>query len=345
VALTGAGVALIGIGLMLLLMRGLIRRIRGLSVATERVAQGDFTSKLAVRENRQDELDHLGSAFNRMSVEIQALLERTAQAARMERELETAQLVQKRFAPEPDWEDPRVSLAGRIWSASECAGDWWHHRVIGDRLIVAIGDVTGHGVSSALITAAAHAGFHGALSRLREEDSLEQWVSDILELTNHAVVVSAQKEAAMSFLLSICDLRTGELAYGNAGHHPVYMIPQGGKLKPLLSKQGPQLGTEARLGIEVARAQLQPGDRLLWYTDGLVEGFDAEGQPVNKSRLQRAMKATQEATFDSASKWLSDVIQKTVGCGPEDMLKLERPDDITVIAIQLRAALGRKQAA
>ena len=222
VFMTGVGVALAGIGSMLLLIGGLLRRLKVISGATEKVGSGDFTFRVPVRPSRIDELDVLGGAFNHMSAEIQALILRTAHAARMERELETAQLVQRRFAPSGDVEKREFSLAGRLWPASECAGDWWHYssHASGRRLVIAIGDVTGHGVSSALITAAAHAGFHGSLYKLDEKTDIEQWVIELLEATNHAVYVSAKNESEMSFAVAVIDFVTGEMAYGSAGHHP-----------------------------------------------------------------------------------------------------------------------------
>jgi serine phosphatase RsbU (regulator of sigma subunit) len=339
VFLTGAGVAFAGIGSMLFLMGGLTRRLKVITGATEKVGHGDFTFRVPIREKRVDELDVLGTAFNHMSAEIQALILKTAHAARMEKELETAQLVQRRFTPSGDVQRPEFTLAGRLWPASECAGDWWHYSAHeqGRRLVIAIGDVTGHGVSSALITAAAHAGFHGALHRLDGTQTIDEWVSELLEATNHAVFVSAKNESEMSFSVSVVDFVTGEMAYGSAGHHPQYLRSASGPLKPLIPEQSPQLGKSPRLGTKASRVQLHAGDRIIWYTDGLIEGKDAAGSAIGKSRFQRAIRSTASADSEPAAQWLSKIMQGTVGCPPEELAKLERADDITVIAFQFRS--------
>src|SRR5690606_35511909 len=104
-----------------------------------------------------DEVGGLAQGFNFMAGEVSRLMEETKEAARMEGELETVRLVQETLFPEPVKRVGDFHLAGHFEPASECGGDWWHYCKVGDKLFIWIGDATGHGAPSAMVTSAAKA--------------------------------------------------------------------------------------------------------------------------------------------------------------------------------------------
>ena len=193
-----------------------------------------------------------------------------------------------------------------------------------------------------MITAAAHAGFHAALHRLDVKADPSSWVSELLEGTNHAVYVSAKNESEMSFAVAVVDFENGRMAYGSAGHHPQYLQSGTGAIKALLAQQAPQLGKAPVLGTRASTVDLQPGDRVIWYTDGLVEGNDAKGEAIGKARFQRAIRAAKLESSDGAVEWLEKVIEGTVGCKSSALPELARADDITVIALQFKARIAAR---
>ncbi|RZA04495.1 MAG: HAMP domain-containing protein, partial [Proteobacteria bacterium] len=140
--IVGFSIFLLAIGLAALLIKGLVVRLRQLWFATQRIAEGDFSSRIDTKGGGSDELAALAGSFNEMSGRISDLMEETAARARMAKELETAQAVQRGFFPKHPYLAPNLRLSGAYQPASECAGDWWGHAVHGDTVYVAIGDVT-----------------------------------------------------------------------------------------------------------------------------------------------------------------------------------------------------------
>jgi sigma-B regulation protein RsbU (phosphoserine phosphatase) len=121
-------ILLLAIGVTFLFVRGLTARLRELWQATERVGRGDFSLRLDPSKGQSDEISDLAGSFNAMSSKIDELVLQTADKARMEKELETAQAVQSRFFPPENFTHTNLTLAGQYVPASECAGDWWHYR-------------------------------------------------------------------------------------------------------------------------------------------------------------------------------------------------------------------------
>jgi len=151
------GMMLVGIAIFLgvLFSISITNPIKALLKGTQEIAKGNFTEKTVVNTN--DELGVLSDSFNLMSDEIVRLMEQTAEKARMEKELETAQTVQNTLFPESKTTIGNVQITGHYHPASECGGDWWFYSPMGERVFYWIGDATGHGVSAALVTSAARA--------------------------------------------------------------------------------------------------------------------------------------------------------------------------------------------
>ena len=149
----------------------IVRPILELSGAAGRMARGDFSVRVAERPamlkwRSGDEVMTLTHAFNGMAERIGQLMSEVGHKARMETELETARLVQTRFFPQRAFEHGGFRISGRSIAATECGGDWWNYRHVGGWLYVAMGDVTGHGVSAALVTSAAHFAFSRLMRKL-----------------------------------------------------------------------------------------------------------------------------------------------------------------------------------
>ena len=119
-----------------------------------------------------------------------------------------------------------MSLAGHAVPATECAGDWWHYRQIGDQMIVVIGDVTGHGVSAALITAAAHSAFAALMEELAKTPTQAISAALIVERLNVGIFATCGGSSSMSFQASVIDLIEGKLSFINAEHRPAYIFRQ-----------------------------------------------------------------------------------------------------------------------
>lgn len=247
---------------------GLTGALSDLFLATRRVAQGQFD--IRVKVNSSDEVGSLAASFNAMAGEVSRLLSETAQKARMESELKTAQTVQETLFPSNFSEAAGTYVVGFYEPASECGGDWWFHNVINDKLFIWMGDATGHGAPAALITSAARS----ATSIL---EGMNLGPAQALDLMNRAIYDVSKGQIMMTFFVACYDPATGELTYSNASHEAPYLIrKKEGELKKrdlltLNDVNNPRLGQDRGSKYEQAKISFGPGDRLLVYTDGVTD--------------------------------------------------------------------------
>ena len=336
----GTGILLVALGATLWLARGVTRKLREMGFATRQVAKGDFGVRIDPKGLSHDEVGELAVSFNTMSDKIADLMVATATKARMEKELETAQALQSRFFPQDSHQSPQVRLGGRYMPASECAGDWWHYCQVGPYLITVIGDVTGHGVSSALVTAAVH----GAFSLLARElknmtvPSLEVVLSGL----NAAVLASAQGTATMTFLATRLNTETGEFSVANASHLAPYVrraafsgdTPVIKRFEPIMGERAPALGREPELKVQTTTTQLLPGDTVFLYTDGMTELPGGKSLPQRKlfDLFDRARTESQGETLKLCDSAMAEVVKAFEVDGSHS-----RPDDVTLVTLQIPA--------
>jgi len=247
---------------------GLTTSLTELFAATKKVAEGDFNIKVKV--NSSDEVGELADNFNLMAAEVSRLLEQTAETARMESELQTAKTVQETLFPEARAKIGPLSIAGFYEPASECGGDWWHYCQVGSKIFLWIGDATGHGAPAALITSAAK-----SASTIIERLNISP--SKAMELLNRSIYDVSKGRIMMTFFLASFDTETGEIVYCNASHEAPFLIRKSEEalkkkdLIPLNEVNNPRLGQARDSQYEQTSVQLDAGDSVFFYTDGIPD--------------------------------------------------------------------------
>lgn len=321
-----SGTLLIGllsllVGAALTVVQGLrmSRPVQALARQAERMAQGDLEARVEI--NSRDEIGMLGTRFNHMAEQILELMHETKEKATMEKELEVAKAVQATLVPASRVARlGGVTLAGYFKPATQCGGDWWSYfELAGGKVMVIIGDVTGHGVGSAMITAAAK----GATSTLISASGGRIELRPLLRALNDAILSTARGEFAMTCFASIYDPQTQQLAFSNAGHNPPYVRMADGEIA-VLAMPGDRLGDRADSDFEVQQYQVKPMDMLFWYTDGIVEGEDSSGEPFGERRFQDAIREHGNLPPDEAMKQIISRADSFYGGS-------EQRDDITLV--------------
>jgi sigma-B regulation protein RsbU (phosphoserine phosphatase) len=271
--------------------------LRGLADATSQVMDGDFTVR--VEPKSQDEIGSLALSFNKMTEEVSRLMEKTAENARMEAELQTAHTVQDTLFPRNDAKIGPYCIYGDSVPASECGGDWWHYSEVNDKFYLWIGDATGHGVPAALLTSAA-----------RAVASVIEGIPDIspsqaLSMLNKAIFSTSKGEMMMTFFLACFDLKNNKLTYCNASHDPPFLLSHEvqGKPKrrdyiPLMDVNNPRLGENAHSEYSDFTMDIHDGDRIVFYTDGIVDVKSPEGENWGERRFLKALRQITEQTVD-----------------------------------------------
>jgi len=326
----GVGAIFVLLGTVLAILQGLSisRPIKQLAYKADQIAHGDLSTRAEVTST--DEIGVLGQSFNHMADQITVLLEETAAKAHIEKELEVARKIQEALvAPNTPVEVGPLQVAGYCQAASQCGGDWWSWYQLGpDRLLVVIGDVTGHGVPAAMITATAKAACDVARSEHGERLSAQQ----LLGILNYAIHESGHQQFMMTCFAAILDTSTWTLTGSNAGHQAPYLYRAAPRARDefqvLASRPGDRLGDHVPAKLGNMQHDLKSGDVLVWYTDGVTECVNAEHQQYGEKRLRAAIRKV--VHLDAAG--IRDaVIEDALGFFGD----MPRRDDLTLVVAKV----------
>ena len=278
------------IGTVLAILQGLsiTRPIKQLAWRADQIARGDLMARVEVSSG--DEIGLLGQNFNYMADQIAILLEQTAEKARIEQELEVARAIQETLVPTAETVTRGVlTFAGYYQPAAQTGGDWWTwHELVGGKVLLVVGDVTGHGVPSAMITAAAKA----ACDVARHVHGDDVTVTRLLEIMNHAIFESAQRRFVMTCFASIVDTKHRTITYANAGHNFPYLfrvVDGKGEFGSLMVR-GNRLGDDPTSKYDAKTTELLAGDVIVWYTDGIVECENDKGDEYGEKRFRASVR-------------------------------------------------------
>ncbi len=194
-------------------------------------------------------------------------------------------------------------------------------------MLVAIVDVTGHGVASATVTAAAAAAVDVVVRRSGE--ALE--LADLVTAIDAAVQRVGGGQLSMTCFAAILDARLHEVSFVSCGHTTPYLcrIGERGELElQALVGRGNPLGT-SQTATKVLRKPLKAGDLVVWYTDGVIEAQDPSGEPFGDRRLQRMLRRLDRGHLTPAA--VHDVVYASVAAHRSST---QRADDETLVVAQ-----------
>lgn len=313
-ALAAVVVALVfGVALSRALANPLVRVVQHV----RKVGSGDLETRLDLRAAR--ELVELSDELNRMSA---GLRERLA----LQQSLALAMQVQQSLLPSADPKRPRLDIAGRSRYCDETGGDYYDFvevaRAPGGGLMVAVGDVMGHGVSSALLMASARGAVRTHAPYMRN-------LGELLTNVNRVLADDARHGRFMTLGVLIADPDAGRVRYSSAGHDPAILYRAASDDFIELEGGDLPLGVyENTTYQEYACEGIARGDVILLGTDGIWETVDANNEQFGKDRLRELMR--RHAAGPAAQ--LADAIERAVqahrGAGPVE-------DDVTFVVVRL----------
>jgi phosphoserine phosphatase RsbU/P len=285
-----AGIILL-VGILLGGLQGLriARPLRALSRQAHRIAEGDLAQRVDV--SGRDEVGRLAQDFNFMADRLGALLMETASKASLEKEMSLARSVQESMNPSRQMiEVGPCRVVGSCEPAHDCGGDWWTlRRLSGDRLLVVVGDVTGHGIPSAMIAASAR----GAVEALATVDESLLAPELVLRAIDSAIKGVGTQQLLMTCFAALIDPAHGTVEYSNAGHNFPYLLgTEGGRVREInvLALRGSPLGNiPGEFVLQSGRRQLSPGDVFVFFTDGVIDRVDGDGNRFGDRRLRNML--------------------------------------------------------
>ncbi|MCM2280176.1 MAG: SpoIIE family protein phosphatase [Oligoflexia bacterium] len=297
--------------------------------ATKVVGEGRFD--LALEVSSDDEIGELTRSFNTMSSKINELFIESVEKVKLENELDIASTVQQNLLPPPVYTDERVEIHSYYQAASRCGGDWWGTFSVRDKVIVGIADATGHGLPCALITASAKSTFTFLHQMAEGNPHFPLEPGAMLTIANRVIHDATGGRIMMTFFVAVLDFSKGRLRYANAGHNPPWLFREdkGKVVLKSLTAAGPRLGeTRDLAAIEEKSAELRPGDLILMYTDGLMEGKGATGEMYGKRRMRGVV----ERHFADGPR---KVVDGMVGDFSKHGEGVTQEDDVTIAAIKV----------
>jgi hypothetical protein len=196
---------------------------------------------------------------------------------RRTREMTLAAEMQWQLLPPLAMRSPRVSLSGLLEPAYEVGGDAFDYAINGDRLDFAVFDAMGHGLRSSQLA-------HMAVTTYRHARRYGANLPEMLTSMDEAVAAEGEGERFVTCLLARLDLRDGHLRWMTAGHPPPMLVRAGHVVGSLPGDPVLPLGLGGTL-VGVIDDVLEPGDRLLGFSDGMVEAHATGGDPFGEDRL------------------------------------------------------------
>lgn len=297
--------------------RAFSRPIRELAGATRSVAEGSFDARVRVRT--RDEIGELGAAFNRMVPQLQDRL-------RIKQSLELAREVQQSLLPSAPPQVPGLDVAGRSVYCDETGGDYYDFLAPpgGDRarLGVVVGDVTGHGIASAMLMATAR-----ALLRAGGEAAFSP--GELMTRLNQHLAGDVSGGRFMTLFHLALDAERREARWVSAGHDPAIHWRAAAASFGELAGDGPPLAIDpGQVYREHGPLALGTGDVVVVGTDGLWEARNPEGRAFGKDALREAIR---HHAGEPAGKIADEVIAEIT------RFRGKRPqaDDITLVVTKV----------
>jgi len=329
------------------LTRSITSAVDQLYEATKHINRADFSHRIPVQSN--DQLATLGNSFNSMTTSIEKLVQEQKEKQRLEGELAIAQEVQAQLYPKLITQLENLEVHGFCRPARTVSGDYYDFLGLNsDKLMLAVGDISGKGISAALLMATIHSAVRAYSIedrsvlrdlKLRETAAVGaaggsgliltselRWTeaspAALLTLLNHQLYESTPEAKYATLFLGIYDGETRRLTYSNGGHLPPILISEDGSSQ-LLSCGGTVVGLFDNLSFPEATVQLRRGDVLVAYSDGVTEPENDYGE-FGEERLIQLVRENRHLPLERITEIVTVAVEDWIGDN-------EQPDDVTLV--------------
>lgn len=307
----------------IVMTRRITKAVSDLYHATQYVKTGDWTHR--VRIDRRDQLGVLGESFNDMTGSISGLLEESKKRQRLENEISIASEVQNQLFPQKVPNVGGVELEAICKAARTVSGDYYDFiQLSPTHVAIALADISGKGISAALLMASLQAALR---SQLLAPGSEMMSTAELVARLNTHLVRNTGDDRFATFFIAVYDSATRTLRYTNAGHLPGFLISNGSAKH--LDQGGMVLGVVEDYVYEEGSVVVPPNSLLVEYSDGLVEPENVYGEEFGIRRLKEAAIRVQSSAPRFVGESLMMAAEEWAGTP-------EQADDMTVVVARLR---------
>jgi phosphoserine phosphatase RsbU/P len=307
----------------IVLTRRITKAVSDLYIATEYVTNQDWTHRVKVE--RRDQLGLLGESFNKMTGSISGLMDEQKKRQRLENELAIASEVQNQLFPQKVPSVEGVELEAICKPARTVSGDYYDFiQLSPSHVAVVLADISGKGISAALLMASLQAALR---SQLLAPGSHDMSTADLVARLNTHLVRNTGDDRFATFFIGVYEASSRTLRYTNAGHLPAFLISNGTARH--LDKGGMVLGVVEDYPYEQDSLVVPANALFVQYSDGLIEPENAYGEEFGVRRLQEAAVRVQSSTPRAIGESLMQAAEEWAGTP-------EQADDMTVLVARLR---------
>lgn len=313
--------------------------------ATKHINRGDFSHRIAVKSS--DQIATLANSFNSMTTSIEELIAEQKEKQRLEGELAIAQEVQEQLYPREIEQMASLEVHGFCRPARTVSGDYYDFLSLdSERLLLAVGDISGKGISAALLMATIHSAVRAyseyRAPALHEAAAAGVATSDLmlatgyagetspgtlLGLLNHQLYISTPAAKYATLFLATYDGRRKAFTYSNGGHLPPIVLHRDGSLTHL-DRGGTVIGLFDDCVYDEGTVRLQPGDLFIAYSDGVTEPENDFGE-FGEERLIDLVRENQNLPLVRITEIVTAAVMDWIGAN-------EQPDDITLVLARAR---------
>jgi sigma-B regulation protein RsbU (phosphoserine phosphatase) len=312
------------------LARQITGAVHDLFTGTEHLRNRDFTYHIPVRA--RDQLGELAESFNVMTGEITTLIRENAEKARMEQEMLAARDIQQRLLPSGPMQVPGVAVTAFCEPAREVAGDYFDFLSISPtKLGVLIADVSGKGLPAGLYMAQLKV-LVQSLARTHQAPR------DFLKAVNRVVADNIDSKSFITMSYGVIDLERKMMAFARAGHCPLIRIPGGApaglRKAELITPDGLVLGLKIDDGqmfdamLQEVTVPLEPGDLIVFFTDGISETMNEAFDCYGENRLAKVLEQYAHLPFEQLRSFIFADLRAFSGAA-------DQHDDMTMILMKV----------
>jgi len=306
--------------------RSITHSIHSIYQGVQSIQKGEFDFRIPT--GNSDQLDAMANSFNNMSASIMKLMQQVSERERMEKELEIAKEVQNQLFPQHIPTTHGIEISASCTPASQVSGDYYdflsHDR---NHLDFLIGDISGKGISAALMMASLVATIRSGLNLPQEPHQTER-ISRVVAESNRQFYRKSSPESYSTLVLNHYNASSRTLTYCNAGHHPPLVFSNGDLRE--LTAGGTVVGLFEKWSFVASETTLEKGDLVVYFTDGVVEATNREGEQFGTERLKRLVS---ENTFLTADDVQAMIVEQVFVWAEGE----EQADDITVLCLKVTA--------
>jgi sigma-B regulation protein RsbU (phosphoserine phosphatase) len=258
-----------------------------------------------------------------IKLETTRLREEAIQKRIMDEELKTASTIQRRLLPPAPTGIPGYTFQGFNQPCRTVSGDYYDFVVRpGGRIYFAVADVSGKGVTAGLMMAGLQAAF-----RIFSKNDPDP--AALVSQLNTALKENLPQSKFVTLFVGRLETATGLIEYTNAGHSPPLLVRR--THVDELGETDLLLGVVTRAEYITRRIQLEPGDSLVLYTDGVTEAENADGAELGSERLAASLAPFHGRDASAIGRAITDSVHKHVG-------ELELGDDLTLLVVSRNSA-------